>query len=181
MAFMASPWVAAAFAGVQLLQGMRAASDAEKVADANHAIELQNAEYLRESQRQEQEELRYRQRKHLATQRANAGKSGVALTGSPIAVLGEIEYRQLLDYHNFVKTNDVEYWRARNQANMNLYTGYQKASQIRTDAVSSAGTTLLSAKWGSSTGKSAANASSYTSPQVYSQRGTQTGLPLRIG
>lgn len=145
MAMMASPWLSVAFAGLQLVQGMRSSAAAQEAADYNYQIETQNAEILRQRRAEEAEEMRYQQKRYLATQKANIGKSGVFMSGSPVAVLGEITSRQYKDFYNFKKTNDYEYYNNRNRANVNLWKGQQQASQLMWGSIGSAGSTLITA------------------------------------
>lgn len=84
----------------------------------------------------------------LGMQRAALAQSGLAMEGTPLAVLGESAmtlHRDILDI-GFDASNKARSMNA--GANMSLYTGRQQASSIRTNAIASGISGLTSAAMG---------------------------------
>lgn len=145
MAFMAAaaPFLQVAMGAMSIIGGIRQQGAAMDAAEHNRRVEMENARLLQERKKEEAEELRYQQRKNIARQRVNVAKSGVQMSGSPIEVLGEIDYRNLRDYKNFVKTSNYDVYRARNQAHMNFWSASNKASAQLWEGIGTGASTAL--------------------------------------
>ena len=118
------------------VQGQRAAADAaEKTADYNAKIQRdqamqENAAAAENARRKQRENARI-----IGRQRAIIAQSGLAMEGTPLAVLGETAsmlQRDILDmgYDAQNKVNSLQAG-----ANMSLWQGRNQASALRTEAL----------------------------------------------
>lgn len=113
---------------------------AKKEADYNAAIMEQNAIAAKNKAAYDETMHRERVRKLLSTQKAQLGRSGISLEGSPLLILEETVAQGELDALAIRYGGDIEASRSRSAANLSRMQG----KSAITSGYVQAGSTLLS-------------------------------------